>query len=356
MLYNTSMEQKFMESGEKATMDPTPPERKEPRIPDDEPPFSRVFVAGSKEYTEKDFSDVFKNFGNIQYCRVLRDKVSGEGKGLAYIKYDKASSAALAVESMHSKPIGNGPPLKVSIAEPRGTPKAIPRSNEPEDNPPHSRLFITCSKDITEQMLLDVFQRYGDFEYCKQVKDKTTHTPKGIAYVKYSKSSTAARAMEEINAVGEIDGLKIKVLIAEPKSARSNPFADPFAKGFVPPVPPPPMPGGSWPPPMYGGYFPDPVSSYPPAAAGPAAGYPPMPAASGASGNFSHPNAMTRLFIVCNRVVTKDQLIGLFSRFPGLEYVDLKKDKATGESKGFCLRQLHNTPSCFAGKRYHGWL
>jgi len=42
-----------------------------------------------------------------------------------------------------------------------------------------------------------------------------------------------------------------------------------------------------------------------------------------------------RLFVVCYKNVTQEQLSRLFSRFPGMEYCDLKKNKQTGESKGF---------------------
>jgi len=42
-----------------------------------------------------------------------------------------------------------------------------------------------------------------------------------------------------------------------------------------------------------------------------------------------------RLFVVCHKSVTQDQLARLFSRYPGMEYCDLKKNKQTDESKGF---------------------
>jgi len=75
-------------------------------------------------------------------------------------------------------------------------------------------------------------------------------------------------------------------------------------------------------------------------------GYPPMPmpvsypygADLGAIPGYSMPPYAVprqRLFIVCHKSVTQDQLARLFSRYPGMEYCDLKRNKQTDESKGF---------------------
>lgn len=40
---------------------------------------------------------------------------------------------------------------------------------------------------------------YGDLEYCKLMRDKTTQESKGYAYVKYFKASHAAVAVEEVS-------------------------------------------------------------------------------------------------------------------------------------------------------------
>lgn len=43
-----------------------------------------------------------------------------------------------------------------------------------------------------------------------------------------------------------------------------------------------------------------------------------------------------RLFVVVYKGATEDTLARLFRKFPGMEYCDLKKDKRTGKSKGYC--------------------
>lgn len=282
------------------------------RDPDNDPPYSRVFIVCGKGTTEEELDAEFKPYGLLQYCKVIKDKTTGESKNIAYAKYDKASSAALAIEALNGKKITEDQPaLKVLIADAKGT-RSNPRtqSREPEDTPPRSRLFVICSKDYSEEDISSRFKPYGEIEYCKVIKDKQSNESKGYAYVKFSKSSSAALAMEEVNKLAQENGLKLKALVADPKS-KSKP---------EPPLPPvaayPPIPV------MY-----DQPMSFP---------YPPeLASLPGYSIPGYIPQSRQRLFVVCHKSVTQEQLSRLFSRFPGMEYCDLKKNKQTGESKGF---------------------
>ena len=65
------------------------------------------------------------------------------------------------------------------------------------DNPPNSRLFIVCAKTHTEEEMREHFEKFGPIEDIWCVKDKVTNKSKGVCYVKYTKFSNAAKAMEE---------------------------------------------------------------------------------------------------------------------------------------------------------------
>lgn len=67
------------------------------------------------------------------------------------------------------------------------------------DNPPFSRLFVLYPKVANMHELQQAFEQYGPIEDIWIVKDKDTLTTKGIAYIKYSKTSHAAKAIEELN-------------------------------------------------------------------------------------------------------------------------------------------------------------
>lgn len=178
-----------------------------------------MFIVCDKDTTEDEIRTKFSTFGSIEYCKML--KKSNEPKGVCFLKYFKTSSAAKAMEEMNGKAITrNGSPIKIQIAEQKNSKKKY--SKEPEDTPPRSRLFVVCPKEMTEEILNDRFKDFEDLEYCKVITDKINGDSKGFAYVKFNKASSAAKAMEEVLQTGVISGMKIKILIADPKEKRQE--------------------------------------------------------------------------------------------------------------------------------------
>uniref|UniRef100_A0A915JLL6 RRM domain-containing protein n=1 Tax=Romanomermis culicivorax TaxID=13658 RepID=A0A915JLL6_ROMCU len=59
------------------------------------------------------------------------------------------------------------------------------------DRPPHSRIFLTCHSEMTAEKLRESFGRFGVVEDLWQVRS--------LWYIKYSKSSSALSAIEEMN-------------------------------------------------------------------------------------------------------------------------------------------------------------
>ncbi|XP_017840630.2 RNA-binding protein 45 [Drosophila busckii] len=92
-----------------------------------------------------------------------------------------------------------------------------------DDDPPMSRLFIICNKSHTEEDFREAFSPYGEIEDIWVVKDKHTQENKGIAYVKFSKTSDAAKAQEQLNGktIGKTDRT-LKVLVAANRNQGSN--------------------------------------------------------------------------------------------------------------------------------------
>ena len=88
------------------------------RVNTDFPPFSRVFVVCSRGHKEEDIQAAFQQFGLIEDVWMVKDRMTKENKGICYVKYDKASSAALAIENMDGKLVGSeSKPIKVGVME-----------------------------------------------------------------------------------------------------------------------------------------------------------------------------------------------------------------------------------------------
>ncbi|XP_034408675.1 RNA-binding protein 45 isoform X2 [Cyclopterus lumpus] len=94
------------------------------------------------------------------------------------------------------------------------------KQTENLDEPPNSRLFVVTSRSITEDELRESFSVFGDIHGVWVVKDKQTKESKGIAYVKFAKSSQACLAMEDMHGKVLMEGTKpVKVFIAQSRSS-----------------------------------------------------------------------------------------------------------------------------------------
>ena len=80
----------------------------------------RLFVVCPKTSSEQDLKGHFSKFGDIDYVSIVRDRVSKENKGFAYVKYHRMSHAAKAFEGCDRsyKPVFADPkPQKNSFSE-----------------------------------------------------------------------------------------------------------------------------------------------------------------------------------------------------------------------------------------------
>ena len=99
------------------------------------------------------------------------------------------------------------------------------------DDPPNSRLFVVTSRSITEDALRDAFSVFGDIQGVWVVKDKQTKESKGICYIKFSKSSQACLAMEEMHGKQLAESSK-PVKVADTGTQHTRGLEQFDAKGF----------------------------------------------------------------------------------------------------------------------------
>ncbi|XP_013187989.1 RNA-binding protein 45 [Amyelois transitella] len=84
-----------------------------------------------------------------------------------------------------------------------------------EDMPPFSRVFVVCSKQFHVDDLRPHFEEFGEVEGIYMPRDRNTGESKGVAYIKYAKTSSAAAAIERLNTKTLTDsGKPLKVMVA----------------------------------------------------------------------------------------------------------------------------------------------
>jgi len=181
------------------------------RNPDNNPPNSRLFIVCGKSVTEDDFRETFDSYGSVESVEIHKDR-KGDSKGIAYIKFSKTSEAALAVEEMNGRCIGQHPrPLKVMIAHSKDQGKGR-ESNEEERL---LRLFVVISKDLNEEDLKNYFNNFGTVQYVNIIKDRDTKESKGYAFIKFYRLVHAAKAFE-------LCDKSYKAVFAEPRPLRTQ--------------------------------------------------------------------------------------------------------------------------------------
>ncbi|XP_055533228.1 RNA-binding protein 45 isoform X1 [Wyeomyia smithii] len=179
----------------------------------DIPPMSRLFIICSKTVTEENLREHFNQFGDIEEIWIVKDRQSGDAKGVAYIKFSKTSEAARALEEMNGKLIGdNSRPIKVLVAANRQQGSRKQTENEEEK---YLRLFVLIPKEMSEESLRSEFGQYGTIDNVTIIRDRATKEGKGFAYVKFNRFTHAARAFEDCDS-------KYKAVFAEPKPSRNS--------------------------------------------------------------------------------------------------------------------------------------
>ncbi|XP_076473012.1 RNA-binding protein 45-like isoform X2 [Babylonia areolata] len=149
------------------------------------------------------------------------------------------------------------------------------------EDPPHSRLFILCQKGTTEKEFREKFSEFGKVEDIWIVKDKRTNEDRGIVYIKFSKSSEALLAMEEMNGrsmPGQPKPLKVVVANSKRDGSTRDPRED---------------------------------------------------------------EKLVRLFVVCPKHLTEKDLQNEFEKYGDLDHVTVIRDRSSGDSKGFGYVKYH---------------
>ncbi|XP_069948805.1 RNA-binding protein 45 isoform X2 [Cherax quadricarinatus] len=172
------------------------------------------------------------------------------------------------------------------------------------DDPPHSRLFIVCGKSITEEDFRESFSKHGTIEEIWVVKDRNTDEPKGVTYIKFSKTSEAALAMEEMN--GRCIGghpRPLKVLIAHRRTTGKSGL----------------RPGCESRRTLETGHSRD----------------------QGSRRDMNEEERLLRLFVVVPKSLSEADLREHFVQFGDIDYVSIVRDRNTRDSKGFAYVKYH---------------
>ncbi len=70
----------------------------------------------SRKTTEEELLALFKEYGDVQYCKVVMDKATGISKGFGFVEMPRAGEAKAAIKQLNARDVG-GNIIRVKAAE-----------------------------------------------------------------------------------------------------------------------------------------------------------------------------------------------------------------------------------------------
>ena len=80
----------------------------------------------SRDTTEAELLALFKEYGDVQYCKLVMDKATGESKGFGFVEMPRAGEAKAAIKGLNYRDIG-GNRIRVKKAEKRAEDTDAPK-------------------------------------------------------------------------------------------------------------------------------------------------------------------------------------------------------------------------------------
>ncbi|KAK9129084.1 hypothetical protein Syun_017881 [Stephania yunnanensis] len=179
-------------------------------IADVDPVHRKIFVHGLGWDTNAEtLINAFKEYGEIEDCKAVADKISGKSKGYGFILFKRRSGARKALKEPQKK-IGN----RMTACQLAAAGPVVPQSQPPQQavaavgvaaaaaatvsEYTQRKIYVSnVSADIDPQKLLAFFAKYGEIVEGPLGLDKQTGKPKGFALFVYKTVESARKALEE---------------------------------------------------------------------------------------------------------------------------------------------------------------
>ncbi|CAI0417319.1 unnamed protein product [Linum tenue] len=169
------------------------------RIADEDPVHRKIFVHGlGWDTTAETLIAAFKQYGEIEDCKAVTDKVSGKSKGYGFILFKRRSGARKALREPQKK-IGNRMTAcqLASIGPVQAPAPVVPVAQQASEYTQRKIYVSNVGADLDPHKLTSFFAKYGEIEEGPLGLDKMTGKPKGFCLFVYRSPESAKRALEE---------------------------------------------------------------------------------------------------------------------------------------------------------------
>ncbi|CAH8360424.1 unnamed protein product [Eruca vesicaria subsp. sativa] len=178
-------------------------------VADEDPVHRKIFVHGLGWDTKTEtLIEAFKQFGEIEDCKAVFDKVSGKSKGYGFILFKSRSGARSALKQPQKK-IGSrmtacqlaskGPVFGgINSSNPAAASASSVVAPVQSSEFTQKKIYVSnVGAELDPQKLLAFFSKFGEIEEGPLGLDKYTGRPKGFCLFVYKSAESAKRALEE---------------------------------------------------------------------------------------------------------------------------------------------------------------
>lgn len=150
----------------------------------------------SQTMTQEEIRSLFSSIGEVESCKLIRDKVTGQSLGYGFVNYHRQEDASKAIQTLNGLRLQNKT-IKVSFARPSS--EAIKGANlyvsglpKHMTQPDLERLFSSCGNIITSRILCDNISGGS--------KDGSVPgLSKGVGFIRFDQRVEAERAIQKLN-------------------------------------------------------------------------------------------------------------------------------------------------------------
>jgi len=149
--------------------------------------------------TQEEIRSLFSSIGEVESCKLIRDKVTGQSLGYGFVNYHRTEDASKAIQTLNGLRLQNKT-IKVSYARPSS--EAIKGANlyvsglpKHMAQPDLERLFSSCGNIITSRILCDNITGGG----ASKADGSVPGLSKGVGFIRFDQRIEAERAIAKLN-------------------------------------------------------------------------------------------------------------------------------------------------------------
>merc|ERR1719445_671637 len=148
--------------------------------------------------TQEEIRSLFSSIGEVESCKLIRDKVTGQSLGYGFVNYHRIEDASKAIQTLNGLRLQNKT-IKVSYARPSS--EAIKGANlyvsglpKHMTQPDLERLFSSCGNIITSRILCDNITGGPS-----KPDGSLPGLSKGVGFIRFDQRVEAERAIAKLN-------------------------------------------------------------------------------------------------------------------------------------------------------------